>query len=481
MTVSLLLQRLNHVVAHPHFPSLSDVTVTLKRSRRSLDSSSTSLNQQLFQLAWPSLIENLLQTMLGVVDLIFVGQLGADAIAGVGLGNQWMGCLVVAFFGLSVGNTALVARAIGAGDRPDAQRVAKQSLILALLLSVVIGALGYTLSDQVIGLMGAAPDVTALGAAFLRVTSLFAISLAIMVIGGGTLRGAGDTRTPMVVTGTINIINIVLDYGLIFGNLGLPKLGAVGSAYATSIARTIGALLILYVLFQRGGVVKLNWRKGWAFRPATLKRILNIGWPSAAEQIIFQLGFLTFSAIVVGLGTADLAAMQIAFNIAGFSTLPAFAFGVAATTMVGQSLGARDLPRAEASAKQALKSGSIWRSRMGLAFILWRRELFGLYTDDAAVLELGSMIMFFIALMQPLQSVSIILASALRGAGDTRAPMLFTGIGVWVVRVGVGYFLGIVLQMGLFGVWLGWCADFTTRATLVFLRYRTGRWKHLRV
>lgn len=441
----------------------------------------TSINRDLLRLAWPSLVENLLQTMLGVVDLIFVGQLGADAIAGVGLGNQLMFTLVVGFIGLSVGNQALVARAIGAGDKPDAQRIAKQALILAAVLSLLVAVLGYSLGDKVIGWMGATAAVTQLGGAFLRITSIFAVFLAIMTIGGGTLRGAGDTRTPMLITGTINLINIFLDYGLIFGNMGFPRLGAIGSAYATSTARAVGAILILYVLFKRGSIVKLNWRGGWGIRKSTIARILNIGWPSAAEQVLFQLGFLAFSAIVVGLGTADLAAMQIAFNIAGFSILPAFAFGIAALTLVSASLGAGDIPRAQGVARQAVKSGVIWMSLMGVAFIVWRRELFGLYTNDESVLALGGMVMTFIALFQPLQAIAVVLASVLRGAGDTRATMVITTIGVWVVRVGVGYLLGIQLGMGLFGVWLGWCADFTTRATLILLRYRAGKWKRLRI
>lgn len=440
-----------------------------------------SINRQLFALAWPSLIENLLQTMLGVVDLIFVGQLGADAIAGVGLGGQLMFTLVVLFAGLSVGNQALVARSIGAGDKSDAQRVAKQALILAALVSIVVAAIGYTMGDTVISWMGATPEVTKLGGAFLRITSVFAFFIAIMLVGGGTLRGAGDTRTPMVITATINVINIFLDYTLIFGNLGFPRLGAIGSAYATSAARAVGALLILLVLFRRGSVVTIDWRRGWAIKKSTIARILNIGWPSAAEQVLFQLGFLAFSAIVVGLGTADLAAMQIAFNIAGFSILPAFAFGIAALTLVSQSLGAGDVHRAELVAKQAVKSGAIWMSLMGLAFYIWRRELFSLYTNDETVLALGAMVMTFIAVFQPLQAVAVVLASALRGAGDTRATMVITTVSVWIVRVGVAYLLGIQLGLGLFGVWLGWCADFTTRATLIVLRYRVGKWKRHRI
>jgi putative MATE family efflux protein len=206
-------------------------------------------------------------------------------------------------------------------------------------------------------------------------------------------------------------------------------------------------------------------------------RIMDIGGPAAAEQIVFNLGFLTFSAIAIFLGTNDLAAQQIAFNISNFSILPAFAFGVAATTLVGQSLGALDPERAEASAWQALKSGMVWMVVMGVGYFVGRSFLVGLYTSDPAVQRLGEMCMIFIALAQPLQAVSVILASALMGAGDTRATLVFTFIGIWPVRVALGYLFGIVLGLGLFGVWIGWYIDFITRATLIYLRFRDGRWR----
>ncbi|HEX7588313.1 MAG TPA: MATE family efflux transporter, partial [Anaerolineae bacterium] len=415
-----------------------------------------TLNRQLFQLAWPSLIENLLQTMLGFVDLVFVGQLGPDAIAGVGLGNQMMFLLQVLFMGLAVGNTALVARAIGARDKPDAERVAKQSLLLGVFISIGVALIGFVFSDSIIRVMGATPEVTQIGGSFLRIVSTFSVAIGVMLIGGGTLRGSGDTRTPMVITALINVVNVILDYGLIFGNLGLPQLGPVGSAVATTIARGVGAVLMLYVLFKRGSILKLPLRGGWGFDRSAISRILNIGGPAAGEQLVFNLGFLAFSAIAILLGTADLAAQQVAFNISNFSILPAFAFGVAATTLVGQSLGAKDPNRAQASAWQALKSGMIWMCLMGAGFFLWRGWLVGLYTDDASVKQLGEMCMVFIALGQPLLAIAVVLGSALRGAGDTRTVLVYTFIGVWIVRVGLAYLLGIVLGLGLFGVWLGW-------------------------
>ncbi|MBI5651106.1 MAG: MATE family efflux transporter [Chloroflexi bacterium] len=440
-----------------------------------------NLNRKMLALAWPSLVENILHTLLGFVDLIFVGQLGPAAIAGVGLGIQWMFTLQVLFMGLAVGNTALVARAIGAGDAREAERIAKQSLLLAATLSIGIALIGFFFSNEIIRLMGADPTVTEIGSGFLQIVATFSISLGVMFIGGGTLRGAGDTRTPMLITAFINAINIALAYLLIFGNFGFPRLGTNGSAIATTIARTIGASLILYVLFKRGKFLRLNWRGGWGFHRDAIKRILNIGGPAAAEQIVMQLGFIGFSAIVLLLGTNDLAAQQIAFNIAGFSILPAFAFGVAALTLVGQNLGAKQPEHAHESAWHALKSGTLWMCVMGVGFFVWRGWLVSLYTRDPEVQRLGEMLMIFLAFAQPAQAVSIVLGNALRGAGDTRATLVITFIGIWLIRDAVGFLMGIVFGLGLFGVWIGWIADFALRALLVYWRFHAGKWKTLRV
>lgn len=438
-------------------------------------------NQQLLRLAGPSLIENLLQTLLMTFDMMFVGQLGKDAIAGVGLGMQLTFFLQVAFMGLAVGNTALVARAIGAGDQRAAERIAKQSLTLALSLSGVIGLATWVFAEDIVRVMGATPSVNAIAGGFLRIISLFAFVMGVMFIGSGTLRGAGDTFTPMLITGLINIINILVAYTLIFGNWGFPRLGPLGSAVAIVLARAVGAALIVYVLFKRNHVLPLALRGDWGFHRDVIRRILNIGLPSAAEQVVFQAGFLAFAALAVSLGTANYAAQQIAFTISGFSIMPAFAFGVAATTLVGQNLGAQNPARAEQSAYHALKNGTLWMVVMGIAFILWREPLVRLFTPDRDVWAPAMMCLAFIAFGQPFLSVSMILASALRGAGDTRATLMITFAGIWLMRVGCGYLLGIVLGLGLFGMWLAWFGDFVVRAFLVWLRFRAGWWKTLRV
>jgi len=186
---------------------------------------------------------------------------------------------------------------------------------------------------------------------------------------------------------------------------------------------------------------------------------------------------MAFSIIVVSLGTADLAAQQIAFNIASLSVLPAFAFSIAAATMVGQSLGANQPEDARRSAILTTELGMMWMLSMGIVFALFRSQFVALYTSEAEVIRLGSGLMLFIACGQAFQAVSIVLSGALRGAGDTRYTLLMMVVGVWVGRVGVGWLMGIVLGLGLYGVWLGWAVDFVSRAILIVLRFRSGRWQ----
>ena len=461
---------------------LDRVFTRLNARRESLASDAPlNLNRQLLRLAGPALVENILQTMLMVFDMIFIGQLGKDAIAGIGLGFQLTFFLQVAFMGLSVGNTALVARAIGAGDKREAERIAKQSLSLTVVLSVILGVITWFTADPIVRVMGATDSVNAIASNFLRFVSVFAFVMGIMFIGSGTLRGAGDTFTPMLITGFINLINIVLAYAFIFGNFGFLRLGPLGSAAAITISRAIGAILILYVLFKRTKILPLSLRGGWGFHRDVIARILNIGLPGAAEQVVFQAGFLVFAAMAVSLGTHNYAAQQVAFTVNGFSIMPAFALGVAATTLVGQSLGAKNPERAEQSAQEALKNGTLWMIVMGIAFVIWREPLVRLFTTDREVWSPAEMCLIVMAFSQPFLAISMVFASALRGAGDTRATLVVTFAGIWLVRVTLGYVLGIFLGLGLFGMWIAWFSDWFVRAVLVTLRFRTGKWKTLRV
>jgi putative MATE family efflux protein len=440
-----------------------------------------AIRSLVFKLAWPSIVENLLQSVFGIITIMMVARLGPAAIAGVGASNGLIMVAMSAFFALSMGTTVLVAHATGAKNREAAKLAAKQSLVLGVVVGLVITALGFTFAPQAIRAIGAGPEVVAEGARFLRIFALGSVFIVTSFIMGGTLRGAGDTRTPMLVTLSTLVVGLALAYPLIFGLAGLPALGVAGAALGTVIARGGGCLIFLALLLRPGGAVSITGRAGWRPALAPLRRLVNIGLPSMFESLFRAGGMLAFSVIVFRLGTTVAAAQQIAQQAVFFSMMPGFGFSMAATALVGQSLGARNPQRAGRASLFATRSCLAWMGAMGLVFFVGGPWIMRLFTNDPAIVEHGVAALKMVALAQPGQAIGMVLAGSLRGAGDTRYPMVTTGAVMWLVRLPLAYLFGITLGMGLAGVYLGWVADSLVLATLNFLRYRTGRWKQNRV
>jgi putative MATE family efflux protein len=433
------------------------------------------------RLAGPSLIENLMQTALGIVSMLMVARLGPAAIAGVGLSNQFANLLIMSFSGLAVGNTALVARHVGAVDTRAAASVARQALIVATAIGCLIGLAAFLASEPALRATGAEDAVVEAGAEYLKIIGSAAILMILMQVGGGTLRGAGDTVTPMLATLVMNVVNIAVAYVLIFGHLGFPALGIVGAAWAAVIARTLGAILILRKLVRGGRTPALGWFRAWRPDTGTMRRIVRIGGPASIESFTVQIGLMLFSLIAVQVGTAAFAAQQIVFNVAQLSLLPGMAFSVAATTLVGQSLGAKEPRRAVLSGWLAVSAAVIWMSTMAVGYVVLAEPWMRLYTGDGEIVRLGITVMWILALGQPLQAMAFVLSGALRGAGDTRVTMWGGMLGTWGFRVPLAWFLGIVLGFGLIGIWVGWIMDWLVRSLIYFWRFRSGRWQKISV
>jgi putative MATE family efflux protein len=440
-----------------------------------------AIRRLVVKLAWPSILENMLQSIFNIILIGMVARLGSAAIAGVGASNGIVMVAMSSFFALSMGTTVLVAHATGAQNREAASRAAKQSLVLGIILGGIISALGYIFAPQAIAAIGAGPEVVEEGAAYLRAFSLGGIFIVTTFVAGGVMRGSGDARTPMLVTlGSLGA-SLAIGYPLIFGELGLPKLGAFGAGLATTGARGLGCLVLIALLLRPGRGVNLASWGGW--RPALepIKRLLKIGLPSMGESLFRAGGMLLFSVIVFRLGTQVAAAQQVAQQVAFFSMMPGFGFSMAATTLVGQALGANNPGRAGRASWFATRSCLAWMGTMGLVFFFFGHWIMGLFTSDPVIVENGSTALKMIALAQPGQAFGMVLAGSLRGSGDTSYPMLTTGAAMWLVRLPVAWLFGITLGFGLGGVYLGWVVDTVVLAGLNWARYRTGGWKKRRV
>jgi putative MATE family efflux protein len=439
------------------------------------------LTRSVNRMATPIIAENLFQTLLGVVDMLMVAKLGAAALAGVGTALQIMFLAIAALSAVSVGTTVLVARASGAGRPEEAAGVIKQSLLLGMALAVLVSVVGHQLADRAIAVIGASAEVVRTGGDYLDVVAMTSLFLVIQLVCAGALRGVGDTRTPMVVTGLVNIINVAAAYCLIFGHFGLPALGVTGSALAASLARAVGAVALLGVLFKGGRWVQLPLSGDWRPRWRTMRRIVAIGLPSMIEQTLISAGMLMYSALAVTLGTTIYAAQRITFNAISISFLPGLGYGLAATTMTGQALGAGRPDLARRSTWIAAALAATWMGTMGLLLILFGQPVMRLFSQDPTIVSVGAAALAVLAFSQPFQALGQILSGSLRGSGDTRFPMMVTGASIWLVRLPLGWLFAGPLHLGLPGLYLSSVADAAVRALATYLRFRQGGWQHRRV
>lgn len=472
--------------------------VKLASKNKVLDLPEDNLSKATFKLALPAIMEMLMQTLLGFADMAMVGSLGAAAIAAIGLSDMPMMTAMSVFAAISVGTTALVARAIGAKNTVEANKVAKQSLIISIMMAMVFTTLGLWLARPIVTAMGAEADVIPISTSYFRIVSLGLPLMIITMIMSGVLRGSGDTKTPMYINGISNIINIVGNFFMIFESrlimmtipfigrelsLFIPGLGlgVRGAAISTTIARSIAGLAILVILIRNKGKVGINIKEKIEIDLAVIKRIFKIGIPAAIEQFFMRFGQLLFGRIVSSLGTVMFAAHRITLTAESISFMPGFGFALAATTLVGQYLGAEKPELSEKSGFIAVRTAAIVMSAFGVFFFIWPDVFLKIFTRDPEILDSARWCLRIVALSQPFLAATMGFAGALRGAGDTKWVLVITIVGVWGVRLVLAYILVKILDLGLIGAWIAMSLDLTVRGILYFIRFKSGKWKHIKV
>jgi putative MATE family efflux protein len=421
----------------------------------------------IWQLALPSILGNLSYTVVGMVQTKFVGELGPQALAAVGAGQRVMFAMLAILMAVSAGTTALVARAWGAGDYEEASRVTMASLVLGCALSLVVATLGFFFAGSLAGVFGLDEQTLAMATENIRLLAFFNVAFAGMLILGAALRASGDAWTPLWISGGVNLLNLPLLYAFIFGHWGMPQMG---------VAFTIGSLvqLILWVKqkFRVRHVVNGWWRK------ARLRQLLDIGYPAALEQGVFQLGFFIF-LIVIGknYGTEAFAAYNIGVNILAVCMTIGFGFSIAGSTLVGQHLGAKDFEGAARSGWRSLWLAVVSMGSVGLLVVSFAQELAEYFIGDGALTIVYTVqFIYVLGAMMPLLAVEFALGGALRGAGDTRFPLITTVLGLLVMRCGLA---AIAAYLGAPVIWVyaALIGDYVLKSVLLIWRFRQGRWK----
>ena len=441
----------------------------------------SNLTRTVLRLAWPVVIQQVALTTVQLVDTFLVGHLGADALAGVGLASILYWVPISGMMAVGIGATAVVARNVGAGNPERAEVTLRSAQMLALIWGLVMAALYFVAAEPMLRIMGAEPAALDLGVDYMQAAALGIPFYSVLFASNACLQGAGDTRTPMVIMLAVNLINGILSWALINGLGPFPEYGVRGAGLGYFGAAIAGALLAAYSVFRRDSVVHLSPSKVTSIDPAETRRILKVGLPTGVEQLQFMASFLLYTRIIASLGTTALAAHQVALRIEGLTFQPGFALGVAATTLVGQALGAKRPDLAEKAAAAAGRIAFVFMTAVGVTLMIFGGPITRLFIDDDEVVDIGRKLLLIFGIALPALSISMSLGGALRGAGDTRAVLGIMTIGVWGVRLVPAYFLAIVVGLGVPGAWLAAVMDINTRALLMFLRFRQGRWKRIDV
>lgn len=451
-----------------------------KKSKAIIDEDK-STKKVVFDLAWPVIAEQSLATATHIVDMMMVGRLGAAAVTAIGLTLQPVFFSMALASALSVGTTALVSRFIGSNNSKSAASVLQQSVIISIIFSSVFAVFFYFMAPEVLDLMGAEQEVIFLGTGYLRIMTPGFIFMILGFIVTAALRGAGETKIPMQVNIIINILNVVGNYLFIFGKFGFPELGVNGAALATTLSRSFGGMVLLFITFSSYSVIKLKAKNFFSLDIQLIKRILRVGIPTAMEESVRRLAQMLFVRVIASLGTTAFAAHQIAINAESISYMPGFGIAVAATTIVGQNLGAKNPEGAEKGSFEAWKLGSIIMGFMALVFLIFPEQLIKLYTEDPEIIRSGALNLRIIAFSQIPMGTHFIFAGSLRGAGDTKAVFYSTAVSTWVFRLLLGYLLVHTFNLGLAGGWIAMVIDWTVRGSYVLYRFKKGKWKTIEV
>jgi len=446
------------------------------------------------RLAWPVVVEQVLGMSVGLINTYLVGHLGAAPLAAMGLSVQLSSLLIGFFSAVGVGSTALVARHIGADEPDEAVRLGGQSLLLAVVVGLLTALPCIFGGGALLTVLGGAEDVVTLGRSYLLAVGTTMPLMALLFIGNAVLRGAGDTRTPMLVMALVNLVNVTVSSMLVYGVGPLPALGVLGAGIGSAAGSGVGGLAVVALLLRGHSKAGLQITlASMRLEPQRVWRLLRIGMPAGAEQVLMRLGQILVAAAVTQLGTAAYAGHQLGIQLLSIAFMPGFAFSVAATTLVGQELG-RNAPQSTQSHPEtspltrceAYVYAACWMAvaimcSIGAATFVFNEPLLRVFTTDLEVIAQGRYAMQGAALIQLPLAWYYVLSGALRGAGDTRFVLISQSAPIWLVRIPLAPRLGIALGLGLPGVWIGMILDVVCRAALLLLRFRSRAWALLQV
>jgi putative MATE family efflux protein len=439
-----------------------------------------SVTRNLLSLSWPMVVMESLWVVSQITDLIWVGRLGSRSIAGVGIANAVLAMVYSVDMGMIVGVRAMIARCVGAGDTDGANHVTGQAILLGSVWGLLVTTLGAFLAAPMLRVLGTDPAVVDEGAAYLRLMLVGWVGFEVLVMGLYAIQASGDAITPMLIEGAMRTVHVALCPFLVLGLWVFPHFGVRGAALANVIGQSLGALILLLVLFT--GYSRLHLRlQDFRLAPRTLWRLLRVGIPAVGMNLQGSLGGIFLMGLVVPFGTMAVAAHSLASRVEMFLSVPGVGLGTGAGVLVGHNLGAGQPKRAVKTAWLALGFVQAFMLACCVVILFWVERIIGVFTSDPGVIALGSTLLRISTAGYLVTALSYVLQNCIAGAGDT-VPNMVISIGViWVVQLPLAFVLPRLANLGIYGVRWAMAANLIVAAIASLIYFTTGRWKTKRI
>ena len=462
------------VLASPATSFWGSIREALRGSHQ--DFTTGSLNRAVVLLAIPMVLEMALESLFAVVDVFWVGRLGANAVATVGLTESLLSLIFAVGFGLGMSTTAMVARRVGEKDPKGAATAGVQAIFIGLATSLAFGIPSYLYAPRLLRVMGASPEIVALGSGYARIALGGCGAIVMLFLNNAIFRGAGDAAMAMRLLWVSNIINLLLDPCLIFGWGPFPRLGVTGAALATLTGRSIGVLYQFYRLLR--GTERIHILVSQVrVNAGVLLRLLRVSLTGILQFAIADVSWIALVRIVSVFGAAALAGYTIAIRILIFVLLPSWGLSNAAATLVGQNLGANQPERAEQSVWRTGLYNVLFLGAVGVFFVIAAEPVIRLFTNDPAVLPLAVACLRILSYGNVGYAYGMVMLQAFNGAGDTVTPTIVNLFGFWLLEIPLAYVLAIRARFGTTGVYYSIVIAEAAIAAAGVLIFRRGRWK----
>ncbi|GLC89492.1 MATE family efflux transporter [Lysinibacillus piscis] len=442
----------------------------------SIDEGHKEKKLSLFHLTWPIFLEVFLFMLMGLADTFMLSALSDNAVAGVGTANQYIHIAILILEVVGNGAAIVVAQYIGSKRFIEAAKISALAITMNIVLGILMSALFLIFSGHLMKMMNLKGEVLQYAQSYLVIIGSFIFLQAIINALAAIIRVHGWTKQTMYVSLGMNVLHVVLNYGLIFGNLGLPQLGVQGAAISSVISRGVAVLIFFWLLYQ-ALEVKIKLHNYFTYSKDYVRKILNIGLPSAFEQVLYQFCQIVFLYYATYIGAETLAARQYAMNISMFTYLFAIAIGMGTAIIIGRYVGAGQKDEAYQQVWKSVRSAFIFTLSLVAVVTIFRKQLMGVFTDNPEVIAIGASVLVLSVLLETGRTMNIVIINSLRASGDARFPVKIGFLSMVCMSLPLGYLFVFVLDWGLVGIWLAISADEWLRSIIMYFRWKSRKWE----